>query len=111
MSQQHATLTLTLKATATIVALSFVNAPGVTAAAARNAVGVARTSGAAGDLVPVDVLGTATVTAGGVIANGDRVQVGAAGSAVTLAAGKPVGVALEPATAAGQIIEVLLIPN
>lgn len=111
MSQKISMLALSVLAVAALTAERFVTAAGAVATAAGNAIGVASTDAAIGDLCPVDVLGTAVVTAGAAIAKGAHVEVGAAGKAVTLAAGKAVGVALEAAAADGDRIEVLLIPN
>jgi hypothetical protein len=111
MSQKISMLTLSIAATAALTAETFVTATGAVATAAGNAVGVAATDAAIGELCPVDALGTAVVIAGAAIAKGAHVEVAADGKAVTLAAGKAVGVALEAAAAAGDRIEVLLIPN
>lgn len=111
MSQSHSILTLSVTAAVAITAGLFVTATGALATAAGNAFGVARSDAAVGDLCPVDVLGTAQVTAAAAIAAGAHVEVGASGKAATLASGKAVGVALEAAAAAGDTIEVLLIPN
>lgn len=111
MSQKISILTLSIVAAAALTAQRFVSSTGAVATAAANALGVADADTAQGDQVPVQVLGTAIVTAGGGIAKGARVEVGAAGKAVTLAAGKAVGIALEVANADGDAIEVLLIPN
>ena len=106
-----ALLTLTVAASAALSANRFVTATGGVPAAAANAVGVTRTSAAAGDLVPVDMLGTTQVEAGAAVAAGAAVETNASGQAITRSAGVPLGRALTAATAAGQLIEVLLIPN
>jgi hypothetical protein len=111
MSQKHSLFALSILAAAALTAERFVTAAGAVATAAGNAVGVAATNAAIGELCPVDVLGTAVVTAGGAIAKGAHVEVGATGKAVTLASGKAVAVALEAAAADGDSIEVFLIPN
>lgn len=111
MSQNHSVFALSIAATAAITALTFVTFAGATAAAAGNAAGVARTAGAIGDLVPVDILGTAQVTVGAAVTLGAHLEVDASGYGVPLAAGKAVAVALQAASAAGQVIEVALIPN
>lgn len=99
-------------ATAAIAANTFVTGAGATAAAAGNALGVSRFDGDIGDQVTVDVLGSAVVIAGGVIADGALVEVGANGDAVAHAAGVPVARVLGAGAAgAGQLVEVLLIPN
>lgn len=111
MSQNASVLALSVIAAAAITAQTFVTPGGAVATAAGNAFGVARSDGAVGDLVPVDVLGTAVVTASGAIAAGASVEVGSSGQAATHSAGKVVGIALEAAAAAGDEIEVFLIPN
>jgi hypothetical protein len=111
MSQSHSILTLSIAAAAAITALTFVDATGNVATAAGNALGVARSDAAIGDMIPVDTLGTTQVTASAAIAAGARIQVAAGGQAATYAAGKIVGIALEAAAAAGDVIEVFLIPN
>lgn len=111
MSQNHSILALSIAAAVAITAQTFVDATGNVVAAAANSFGVARTDGAIGDLVPVDVLGSAVVTAGGAIAAGAYVEVGANGKAVTHAAGAVVGIALEAAAADGDDVEIYLLPN
>lgn len=111
--QSNSLFALAVAATAQITAQRFVTGAGVTATAAGNTLGVARSDGAIGDQVPVDVLGTALVTAGGPIAANAAVEVGANGKAVVLAAGKTVG-RLAPGSSAladGDVVEVILIPN
>lgn len=114
MSRQFfSVLNMTVTAVGALTAHRFVGHTGSQAAAAGNALGVARTDAAIGELCPVDVIGTAIVEAGGAIAAGAAVQVDASGRAVTLAAGEKVG-RLAPgavATQAGDMIEVLLIAN
>ncbi|MGP1664483.1 MAG: capsid cement protein, partial [Rhodanobacter sp.] len=87
MSQSRAILTLSVLATAAIVANTFVTVGGAVAALKGNTFGVARTNGASGDLVPVDVLGTAQVIASAAIAKGASVQSTATGQAATAATG------------------------
>lgn len=111
MSQNHSIFTLTLTATAAVSAQTFVDYTGATATAGGNTAGVARTSANPGDLFPADILGTAVVIAGAAITAGQRLQSDANGNAIPKAAGVAVAVALEAASAAGQTIEVQLIPN
>lgn len=111
MSQNRSILALSIAATAVLVSQTFVTAAGANAAAAASALGVTRSDAKIGDLVPVDVLGTAIVTAAGAIAQFAEVEVGANGQAVTHAAGKVVGIALEAAAALGDSIEVYLIQS
>jgi hypothetical protein len=72
---------------------------------------VARTDAAVGDEFPVDVLGTALVKAGAAVAKGAALETDSSGRAVTRSSGPLVARALAAATAADQLIEVLLIPN
>jgi hypothetical protein len=107
-----AILTLTVTAAAALSANRFVTAVGAVPAAAAACIGVTRTSAAAaGDLVPVDALGTTMVEVGaGGVAAGAGVECDNTGKAITLASGVQLGRALT-AGAAGALIEVLLIPN
>lgn len=111
MTQKITLLNLSLLAAAAITAERFIDHGGNVATAAGNAAGVAETAGAIGDLISTTVLGTAIVTAGGAIAKGAAVEVGATGKAVTKSAGIAVGRALQAAAADGDRIEVFLIPN
>jgi hypothetical protein len=113
MPQQNISiLTLSHTLTGTVAANRFVTPAGAQAGADANALGVARTAGVSGGLVPVDVLGTAIVEAGAAVAAGATVKADANGKAITwVTSGAKVGVALGAASAAGDFIEVLLIPN
>lgn len=112
MSQNHSIYTLSLALTAAVAAQVFVDFTGALPVAGGNTAGATRTSGNPGDLVPVDRLGSAVVLAGAAITSGQRVQSDANGNAIPWVAGKvAVGVALEAAAAAGQTIEIDLIPN
>lgn len=74
--------------------------------------GVTRTSAAAvGDLVPIDVIGTALIESGAAVTAGLALACDATGRVVDFAAGVKVGRALTAATAAGQMVEVLLFPS
>jgi hypothetical protein len=97
---------------AAVVANRFIGANGQHAAAAGNAIGVSRFDGAAGDLVTRDVIGTSIVEAGAAIAANGLVEVGADGKAVPRDEGVAVGRVQDVAAlAAGDFVEVLLIPN
>lgn len=113
MSQQAISLlTLAMGLSAAVAANRFVTPLGALAGADANTLGVARTGGAIADKVPVDVIGTAVVEAGAAVAAGATLKSDATGRAITwVTSGARVGLALEAATAAGQFIEVLLIPN
>jgi hypothetical protein len=104
-------LTLTAIATGVLAANRFVTHAKAQAAAAANTLGVARTPGAIGDAVPVDVIGTTIVEAGAAIADGAAIETDAQGRAITRTAGPTVARAQQAAGAAGHLIEVLLIPN
>ena len=104
-------LTWTVAASIALAANRFVTQAGAYPAAAAKAYGVTRTVAAtAGDLVPVDVLGTTIVECGGTIAKDAGLEVDAQGRAVTLSAGKAVGRAMEDGVSGG-FIEVLLLPS
>lgn len=105
-------LALTVLASATVSANRFVTAAGAYPAAGAAALGVTRSSGASGDLLPVDVLGTTEVEAGGVVTAGSVVMVDSTGRVVDqTSTNVKVGRALTGATVAGQTVEVFLIPN
>lgn len=98
--------------TGTVNPFRFVTPAGAQAGADANTLGVARTAGVSGDRITLDVLGTATVEAGAAIAAGATLKTDASGRAITWAtSGAKVGLALAAASAAGDLIEVLLIPN
>lgn len=99
-------LTLTLAATGTLVAARFVTPAGAQAGADANAIGVSRVAAVSGDKVPVDALGTAVVEAGATLKSD------ASGRGITwVTSGARLGIALEAASGAGSLIEVLLISN
>lgn len=113
MSRQSvAALTLTLVAAGTIAENRFVTPAGAQAGADANTIGACRQAAVVNDKIAVDVLGTAIVEAGAAVAAGASIKSDATGRAITwVTSGAKVGIALEAAGAAGQMIEVLLIPN
>lgn len=114
MSQQSIPiLTLSVVASAPLQANTFVSPGGGVASAGGNALGVTRSDAPSGGLAPVDVLGTTIVIAGGAIAAGAAIEVGASGKAVTHNTGTVVARAAPGATASadGDLLEVILIPN
>lgn len=113
MSQQAISLlALPVALTGTVAANRFVTPAGAQAGADANTLGVARTAGVAGEKITVDVIGTAVVEAGAAIAAGATLETDASGRAVTWAtSGGKVAIALQAASAAGQMIEALLLPN
>lgn len=111
-TQNIAALSLSYALTGNVAANRFVTVAGAQAGADANALGVARNAGGNGDLVTLDVLGTAIVEAGAGIAKGASLKVDASGRAITWAtAGAEVAIALEAASGAGALLEVFLIPN
>lgn len=113
MSKQNiALLSLSIAAVGAIVANRFVTPAGDQAVADENTLGVARSNAADGELLPVDVIGTAVVEAGAAISKGATLKSNAAGKAITwVTSGAKVAIALEAATGDGSFIEVLLIQN
>jgi hypothetical protein len=105
------TLVLSIVATAALTQFRAVNAAGAVPAAAATSLGFAQQGGASGDSVPVVVLGTAIAEAGAPISAGALVEIDSVGRAVTRSAGAIVGRALTAAGAAGDQVEVFLIPN
>lgn len=80
----------------------------VVAGAKAKVAGVIQNNNIAGEATTVGFQGVSKVKAGAAITAGAEVESDAAGKAVTLTDGKSVGIALESATADGQIISVLL---
>lgn len=108
----HAILTETVVAAAAMPANRFVTGVGAVPAANANVMGVTRApAGASGDLVPVDSLGITEVEASAAIAAGAALATTNDGRAVTHSTGAVVARARTAAGAAGQLIEVMLIPN
>jgi len=113
MSQQAIPLlNLSLLLAGTVVADRFVTVAGAQTGADGYALGVARAAGVAAERVGVTVQGTAVVEAGAAIAAGATLKVDASGRAITwVTSGARVGIALQAASAVGDKIEVLLLPN
>jgi len=111
MTQKISLLTLAVIAAAALEAERAVTADGNYATAGGNAFGVTNTKGAAGERVPTDVAGTTIVTAGAAFAKNAYLQVGTNGKLIAKAAGIAVAQALQAATADGDRVEVLWIPN
>lgn len=104
---------ITLTSTAATAQYQPVQATGAPAAAAGNACGFANAAAtAAGQALPVSVGPTALAVAGAAIAAGALLEVHTTVTqVVTKAAGVSIGRALNAAAAAGDIVEVLPIPN
>lgn len=112
MKQSIPALTLSILASGAVLAHRFVTPLRDQAVADENTFGVACSDAVDGAALAVDVLGTTIVEAGAAIADGATLKSDANGKAITWAvSGAKVAVAMEAASAAGQFIEVLLIPN
>lgn len=111
--QNLAILTLTVTAAGAIEPHRFVTHTGAQAGAGANTLGVARTRADEGQDLAVDVLGTAIVEAGAAIAEGDALEADTQGRAVPQDTGPTAARALigQSASAAGEFVEVALIPN
>lgn len=105
------TLVLSIVATAALTQFRGVTVAGAVPAAAATALGLAQQGGAIGDAVPVAALGTAIGEAGAAIAAGAALEYDASGRVITRSAGVTIGRALTAAGAAGEQVEVFLIPN
>jgi hypothetical protein len=104
-------LTLSVVATAALVQNRAVTGTGAIPAAGTRCLGFADVNAAVGERVSINTLGTAAAEAGAAIAVDALVEVDAQGRVVPKNAGVAVGRALTAATAAGQLVEILLIPN
>lgn len=104
-------LTLPQVTTAAVLAQTFSDYAGATSGNGGRGLGVYRSpSDFVGQPVPVDVVGTAQVLSGAAFAQGAQLQSDANGNAITAAGGAVRAVAaFAAATAAGQVIEVLLV--
>lgn len=106
-------LTLTVIAAAVLAANRFVKTGGTYPAAGGLALGVTRCDGGVGDLIPVDVHGTAMVVAGADIAADVPVMVTADGKVIAHDGDgdkHAVGRSLEAAVN-GDVLEILLVPT
>ncbi len=111
--QAQPVLAVAVTASGAIAEYRFVTPACAQAGAAGNTLGVARFAAADKEAVTVDVIGTAIVETGGVIADGGLVETDASGRAVAKAAGVTVARLMpgQSSAAAGQFVEALLLPN
>ena len=111
MQGSYSLLVLNVVAGGALAIARFVTAAGAYPAAGAGARGVTRTSaGASGDLVPLDIVGTAIVEAGAACTKDAAVMVDSTGRVLDKTSTfVVVGYALNAATAAGQTVEVLLV--
>lgn len=110
-ASQNAIYVQTIIATAVLAGYRGVTIGGALPGAGLTGLGLAQNGGAIGDAVPVNVLGTAIGEAGAAIAVGAALEFDALGRVITKAAGVTIGRALTVANAAGDQVEVLLIPS
>jgi hypothetical protein len=106
-------LQISVVATAALTQYRGVTVAGAVPGAAATAMGIAATGGAIGERVPVVVMGTAIAEAGAAIAAGAALEYDASGRVITRSAGVTIG-RLAPgsvAAAAGDLVEVMLIPS
>lgn len=114
MNPSIATLTLTVVATAALENARAVNQAGAYPAAGGLAFGITRSDAAIGDPTPVDVQGTATAQAGAAFAKDVPLMVGTDGKLIAHDGDgdkHAVARSMEAATAADQLVEVLLVPS
>lgn len=112
MQGNIALLTKSFTAASTLAQFQPVSAAGLAVAAGAAAIGTANVSAVTGDLYPVTIMGTCLMVAGAAIVVGALVEVHTTVSqVVTKSAGVGIGRALSAANAAGDFIEVMLIPN
>ncbi|EPT9380468.1 capsid cement protein [Proteus mirabilis] len=111
---QQVILTTTVTAGAALTQQRFVGVDNAPCQAGAVALGVAAVDAAAGDVTPVSVLGIMAVEAGTAINRGQAVQSDANACAIPqtaatgdTAAGISAGIALDDATAAGEVIRIL----
>lgn len=110
MATQHVILTTTMVVTAAVTQQRLVGYDGKPCAEGALAFGVAEVDGAAGDAVPLNVMGILAVEVGAAVKVGDKLQSDANGCVIPLkATGSPVrvGVAVTEAAAAGNTLQVM----
>jgi len=108
MKTEKILLAVTLLAATALARFRLVDFAGSQAADGVRALGVANTAYALGEQAGVATHGELLVEAGAAVAVGAQVQSNASGQCITLGAGVPFGVARDAATAAGDIIRVLV---
>lgn len=114
MNPSKPLFTDTVAAAGALAAHRFITQAGAYPSAGAAAYGVTRTSAdAAGDLVPTDVLGTTIVEAGAEVTKDTHLMVDNTGRVVPLTVGTKfcVAKAMQAASGAGVLLEVLLVPT
>ena len=110
MSVSYPVLSLTRPLSGEVPANRFVGVDNALAGAGENTLGVTQHYGKDEDTA-VDVLGAVPVESGGAVTEGGLVESDAAGRAINKTSGAAVARALQAATAPGQRILCVLIPN
>ncbi|MDT7934400.1 MAG: DUF2190 family protein [Sphingomonadaceae bacterium] len=109
MSQENVVLPITLKASGVVTKFRFVTPAGAQVSALNTpSIGVSKYDAATGTNFAATVLGTARVEAGGAVNVGDSVGADTSGRAIVANGILIQGIALQAASAAGQLIEVFL---
>jgi hypothetical protein len=106
----YAEISLPIRATATITQNRAINFAGAVPAAGANGA-VAVFGGVSGDMITANVMGTAQAEAGAAFAANIALEFDSVGRMVTRTTGATVARSITAAAAAGDIAEVLLIPN
>lgn len=104
-------LTLSAVATVALSANRAVTAAGAIPAAGARCAGFTDFSAAIGERVSYGALGTVVAEAGAAFTIDAALELDASGRVITKSAGVTVARALAAATAAGQMVEILVIPN
>jgi Uncharacterized conserved protein (DUF2190) len=107
---KRAILSLTVIASATVMAGRAITQDGAYAATGEHMHGVSDFNANAGDELAVDCLGVSILEAGAAIAADTLVQVGVDGKYITKAAGKAVARSMTAASADGSKFEAFLLP-
>ena len=111
MTQAVAVFTHSLQTTQTVGEHRFVTSAGAPAGSGGHALGVASMDAASGEWLGIVVLGSAQIEAAGALSVGEAVESDTEGRAITHTNGVKLGRTLQAATAVGDLIEILLIPN
>ena len=106
MKTQQPILTTSVIAAVDLTRRRFVGFDGNPCAAGARPLGVVEADTEAGGVAPANVLGILAVEAGAAVAVGADVQSDASGRAMTKTTGVLAGVAMDAATAAGDIIRI-----
>lgn len=107
LKTQKPALTDSILAIADLPARRFVGVDGGLVADGGQVFGVVDVSTGAGNMAPANVLGILLVEAGAALAAGDELQSDADSRAITKAAGKMAGIALDAAAEAGELIRMV----